>query len=279
MSHYSPNTHYGIANARSSFLKLFAVIKELSPTLARPIENGHRVTKKTLGIPNARNLSLPGTNQVVTFLNAYNSSGKAAINLDLANYYFQLKNPHPQLHGFRCGKEVFLWDVLTMGWDDATSIAQAFTLDIVCRGNPSLEQTLVQPHSDGPPAIAQSNDLTCAVMCVYDSVLILDATSTTRRWKHQLDYNLRTAHAQAKFLNFISPNELFEGCGFQFLLDQTGLSWRITPSTLDTWESVAKSTPQSTARSLWRVLGFANFAFHAWSSPNPSVAPWPHHRW
>jgi hypothetical protein len=103
--------------------------------------------------------------------------------------------------------------------------------------------------------------------------MILDATSTMKRWQHQLDYNLRTAHAQTKFLNLIPPSEPFEWCGFQFHLDHAGLSWRITPSTLDIWNSIAKSNPQPTARSLWRVLGFANFAFTILQLPTRILGP------
>ena len=161
-------------------LQLFAVIKEvkssevqseqdihskITENLARPIKNGHPVTRKSLQLSTQEKFSLPGSTQVVQFLNIFDGKGKRAINLDLANYYFQIKNLQPRQHGFRCGKDVFLWKVLTMGWDEATRIAQALTMDIVCRGT-SLEASAVL--STTPPGLLTSTDLSTVAFCIYE---------------------------------------------------------------------------------------------------------------
>lgn len=234
-------------------LKMFAVVKDVSQTLARPIENGRPV--RTEG---KEKFTLAGATQITKILRETRSEGMSAFHFDLDNCYFQYRNDFPMMHGFRCGDAIFTWQVLTMGWDYATRICQSLTMDITLRGALGVPTEITS--SAIPPGVVHLEN-GCKVFCVYDSVLVLDRMQALSKWSTRVEENRREAHASFKYAMVQPFNTFFEYCGFEMFVSLDGIQWRIAKTTLDPWLERTTCALECTRRSLWRLLGFLTFAY------------------
>ena len=238
-------------------LSLFAVIKDTTEQLARPIENGKSL--KSVGKA-LEPFHLAGATQIIQTLYETNTAGKVALHCDMANCYFQypLTANNRRFHTVKCktgvSTQYMQWTVLTMGWYKATMIAQCFTYDLVLRGHP------LAPDTEGvPDALKLSNG--AILFIVYDSVLIFDRQPSVGKWKKQILSNVAEANISLKYMTLQDHNEVFDYCGFQFCTTINGVLWRIAKATLDPWLEICRQKLHPTPRNLWRVLGFLTFAF------------------
>lgn len=232
-------------------LPLFAVVKDCKAKLARPIENGHPIRGLS---GNEVSIHVPAAFQIVNALLSSTLRYPEALTFDLANYYFQIKNMEPSFHGFRCGKRHFIWKVLTMGWSDACFIAQSFTAAIILRASPHpVERNLLVQAA--PPGVFHLGS--ALIFIVYDSVLILDLQVT--RWKSGINRCATEARACLKYIFTSSEQSIFTYCGFQLRFDASGLSWRVDPDTILSWNKITDLGLVPTPRSLWALCGFLYF--------------------
>ena len=233
---------------------LFAVVKDDVDKTARPISNER--PGKTRDKPS---FNLAGAKQLVQQLRAKHSEGCGILHFDLSNCYFQYGNPFPYQHGFRCDDVVYVWAVLTMGYDFATNIAQSFTYDITCRGAPNLPATLLsQVQPPGMVQIAKNGALIC---CVYDSVMIVDKLQMLESWETRIQENRKHAHIALKYLEIQRVGSTCEYCGFELAVSANGVAWRIGKSTFTTWYTISKEPMCFTLKTIWRLLGYLTFAY------------------
>ena len=246
-------------------LRLFAVVKDPRLQIARPIENGRPIKKHD---PQLQPFSLAGATQMIELFHSFTSAGKNAYHFDLANYYFQVKNPAPQQHVFRVGNDLYCWKVLTMGWDRATRIAQSFTIDITTRGArlPADFNTRTAP----PGSILFDSYL---LICVYDSVLILDKAKELLQWRKRIEENRKEAHALFKYEKLQPPGEAFVFCGLELKLTNLGLEWRVDPAIMSLWSQILSQKLPRTPKTLWRLMGFFQFVFTILGLPRVWLGP------
>lgn len=235
-----------------TILRLFAVVKDHEIQTARPIENGNPIKP-----PNFNSgFSLPGATQFVETLLSTNTAGMVALHGDLANYYFQVPISEAQQlqHAFQINGQLFVWRVLTMGYFKATRIAESLCLDLVLRGSQDVPHETAQPN--GLLRLRSGGFLAV----IYDSFLLVDKLSIVQKFDKLIETNCENANAILKYKKTSKLDEEFEYCGFLLKPGQHFLSWKIAPSTLDTWKLKLSVPLPSTLRSLWSLGGILQFA-------------------
>lgn len=237
-------------------LPLFAVVKDVSMKLARPIENG-RPLNCVATLP----FSLLGTSGIVKALLARRWCKVSAIDADFSNYYFQVPNPRPLEHGVRVGEEFFAWKVLTMGWVRSCFIAQSLSFGFVLQCSPHSIPHDVIVMSSPPASVSVASAL---VVIVYDTILILDEDRFVDHWTAKLLHFGGAARLHFKYLNTRRAPSHFDWCGLTLAITLNGIQWMVASSALDPWlQFLSMGHVPTTARSLWRLLGFLEFAYSA----------------
>jgi hypothetical protein len=236
-------------------LPLFAVVKEVEPPTARPIENG-RLSKDSNWYSD---FHLPGAKQLVDAFRTMNSANRLALHFDLANYYFQIPMPESNRngHAFRCQNRLWRWRVLTMGYQKATLIAEGLTLDLCLRGLTLPEDVQNSPNPNGLVRLPSGGIL----VVIYDSVLLLDTRSNITTSKNRVERNLLQAHATLKYLSIAEHEVPFDFCGFEIRTGVDGIQWRISSSSLEPWLRRTRQSLPCTVRTVWQLAGFLTFAY------------------
>jgi len=236
-------------------LTLFGVVKCPIDKTTRPIENGHPSKPPHF----SGDFSLPGADMFVRALLTTNTAGMVALHGDLSNYYFQIPlTLHSRIqHAFRIDDDIFVWNVLTMGWFKATRIAESLCLDLCLRGSIDLDHSTPTPN--GLVRLKSGGFL----IVIYDSFLLLDKLDVVNNFEKRLLDNCKNANATLKYHKISKENSEFEFCGFALKPGRHTLRWKIADSTLATWKLVISQPLPCSPRTLWRLGGALNFAYSA----------------
>jgi hypothetical protein len=187
------------------------------------------------------------------------------VSADLRNFYYQLKIPDwmSPLMCVRVGNEVYMAEVLPMGWTWSCIIAQALTVAILGRLKTG-KVSLGFPHAElrdleAPPGcfdiVVEENGVkkvrgVCAV--IYDTVLIaVDSEDFANDWQKRINDNFNDAGLELKYCK-VETTTIFSG--MELSCPDGRFAWRVAPSTFRNWQIVAPYL-LPTPRALWKGVG------------------------
>lgn len=249
-------------------LPFFAVIKDEKQETARPIENGH----PTANMRATNSFSMPGATQIVDAFYRYNTANRYALHFDFSNCYFQyaLQEKVRDYHCFRSGCKVFRWRTLTMGWTDATYICESFTVDLLLRAAKHKPESAQQRQD--PMGLVELPQGAFAVV-IYDSALVIGPQRFLQSLERAVCAESEQATLRLKYITMQGHGEPFEFCGFHLQTAVEGISWRLADSTAASWSKRTRVQLAITHRSLWILLGTAQFAITVLEMEKRCVAP------
>ena len=95
---------------------------------------------------------------------------------------------------------------------------------------------------------------------MYDSVLLIAPKELAHQWHARLERNFELANVKLKYLSEEPLGSTMAYTGIQLRISEDGIFWSLEPTTVETWNMIARQPLVNSPLTLFRLLGMLRFA-------------------